>query len=84
MIYRLELAKKAQKDIQKLDDNVKIRIYKCFSILSHNPFAGKKLKGNLKNQFSIRVWPYRIIYEIYHSALLILIIRVGHRQGIYR
>lgn len=37
-----------------------------------------------KNEWSLRVWPYRIIYQIKNKELVILIIKVGHRQGIYR
>ncbi|MBU4299512.1 type II toxin-antitoxin system RelE/ParE family toxin [Patescibacteria group bacterium] len=33
--------------------------------------------------YSYRVWPYRIIYRIYKNLLLIIVIRIGHRQGVY-
>ena len=52
--------------------------------LALDPFQGKKLKGELRGQYSIRVWPYRIIYQIYKKELIITIIDVGHRQGVYR
>lgn len=84
MAYRLEFAKRVQKDIKKLDSKTKIRIYACFSNLARNPFIGKKLQGDLKNQYSVRVWPYRIIYEIYQSTLLILVVKIAHRKDVYR
>jgi len=49
-----------------------------------DPFVGKKLKGEYENQYSYRVWPYRIIYEIRKNELVVLVIRVGHRQGVYK
>lgn len=45
---------------------------------------GEKLKGELLGQYKIKVWPYRIIYQIFHNKLLIVIIRVQHRQGAYK
>ncbi len=32
--------------------------------LREDPFAGKKLQGELYGLYSLRVWPYRIIYSI--------------------
>jgi len=49
-----------------------------------DPFIGKNLKGERKGQYSYEVWPFRIIYEVYKSELIVLIIKVGHRQGVYQ
>jgi mRNA-degrading endonuclease RelE of RelBE toxin-antitoxin system len=49
-----------------------------------NPFFGKPLHGKYAGQYSVRVWPYRIIYKIYKSELLILVIEFDHRQGAYK
>jgi mRNA interferase RelE/StbE len=48
-----------------------------------DPFSGKKLEGELKNCYSSRAWPYRIIYEIRKKELVIVVIKIGHRQGVY-
>jgi len=54
---------------------------KAIDSLAEDPFQGKKLKGELEDQYSIRVWPYRIIYKIYKKQLIVSVIDVGHRQG---
>ena len=84
MEYKVGIEKKAKKQILKLPRNYQIKIYNAMRDLALDPFQGKKLKGELRGQYSIRVWPYRIIYQIYKKELIITIIDVGHRQGVYR
>jgi mRNA interferase RelE/StbE len=48
-----------------------------------DPFSGKKLSGKHKGEYSVRVWPYRIIYRIEKQELIIIVIDVGHRKEIY-
>ena len=45
---------------------------------------GKALIGPLGSLWRYRVGDYRIICEIQHSAVRILIIRLGHRREVYR
>jgi mRNA interferase RelE/StbE len=83
MIFRVFVEKRVQKKIDKLSERDKLRICKCLRNLSEDPFSGKKLHGEHQNEYSMRVWPYRIIYKIYKNELLVLVIEFGHRQGIY-
>jgi mRNA-degrading endonuclease RelE of RelBE toxin-antitoxin system len=53
-------------------------------IIADNPFIGKKLDGKLTGLYSYQVWPYRIIYKIYKHILLIVVIRISHRQRAYK
>lgn len=84
MKYHIRFAPKAEKDLAKIKNRDKIRISLSLRGLQENPFAGKKLKGEFDGLHSIRAWPYRVIYAIYKKELLILIIRIGHRQGAYK
>ncbi len=84
MKYRVILPKRVQKEYQKIDKKLRDRINKMLLALSENPSIGKKLEGKYKGQYSIRVWPYRVIYEIYQKEAIILITHVGHRQGVYK
>ncbi|MCC6323508.1 type II toxin-antitoxin system RelE/ParE family toxin [Candidatus Nomurabacteria bacterium] len=84
MEYKTRIEKRARKQILKLPRNYQIKVYNTIVDLGGNPFQGKKLEGELKGQYSIRVWPYRIIYQIYKKELIISIIDVGHRQGVYK
>ena len=84
MQYQVVVSKKAQKDLNKIETRHRIRILSALSSLANNPFIGKKLKGELDGEWSHRIWPYRIIYQVKNKELVILIIRIGHRQGAYK
>jgi len=47
------------------------------------PSGAEKLKG-AKDLWRIRSGNYRIIYTIQDEALLVLVIRIGHRREVYR
>lgn len=83
MKYQVILPKKVQKDLEKIDSRFLPKIQEALKLLAQEPFCGKKLEGERKGQWSYRVWPYRIIYEIHKHELVVLIVRIGHRQGIY-
>ncbi len=80
----MRLKPSVEKELSKLPKNECYKILLALTELSKNPFLGKKLKGEFKNQHSLRVWPYRIIYQIQKNDLLILIVRIGHRQEVYK
>lgn len=84
MQYQVIVPKKVQKEISRIDKKFRLKIITAITVLAVNPYLGKKLEGDHKNEWSFRVWPYRIIYQIKNKELVILIIKVGHRQGIYR
>lgn len=81
--YQALLSKKAEKQLDKLPDNIAEPIFKSIADLELNPrpIGYKKLKG--RNGFRIRVGNYRIIYDIFDTELLIDIITLGHRKDIY-
>jgi len=84
MQWEVKFEKKAAKELKKIPQKDRARILAIIPILMENPFAGKKFGGELKDSYSYRVWPYRIIYRVYKNLLLVIIIRVGHRQGVYK
>ncbi|TYQ15863.1 UNVERIFIED_CONTAM: mRNA interferase RelE/StbE [Acetivibrio alkalicellulosi] len=81
MNYKIELSKKAQKFILKLEQKEQQRILKAIYKL---PFDGdiKQLKG--LSQYRLRVGEYRIIYEMYNDVLLIRVINIGNRGDVYK
>lgn len=73
-----------QKILHKLkDEKLERKIMDAKSKLEQNPIAGKKLTGKLEGQYSLRIWPYRIIYFINHKKDVI-ITDIGHRKDVYR
>ncbi len=83
MEYKLLITKKAEKNLDKLPENYRLRIRETLRDIVYDPFSGKKLSGKKKGQYSVRVWPYRIIYTIEKRELIIIVIDIDHRQGVY-
>ena len=53
------------------------------SKLEQNPIAGKKLTGKLESQYSLRIWPYRIVYFV-DKERDVIITDIRHRKDVYR
>jgi len=83
-MYIVEVNKKAKKEIERLPTKDRQRVLKALQVLWENPFVGKKLEGEYEDVWTLRVWPYRILYVIYRERVTVVVIRVGHRQGVYK
>ena len=81
--YSITISKSAQKQLNKLQDNIADRLIDAIYELVNEPRPSgcKKLKG--REAYRIRVGDYRVIYEIFDNLLLIDIIALGHRKDIY-
>lgn len=84
MEYQLKIKPREERELKKLPKDIYYKILSAFTVLSGNPYVGKKMRGEYDGCYNYRVWPYRIIYEIREQELVILVIRVGHRQGVYK
>lgn len=84
MAFILVLKPKAKKELTNLEDTDRIKARVVLEAILKNPFSGKKLSGELPNQYSMRAWPFRIIYEIRKKELVILVLRIRHRKDAYR
>lgn len=87
MSYRVELTKQAEKSfglIMKSRPDIGVRIAHAIDTIASDPGVGVPLKGTLKGLNKYRVGPYRIIYELHRSRLLIVVIDIGHRKEVYR
>jgi mRNA interferase RelE/StbE len=82
--YRIEWKRSATQELRRLPREIVGRILKAVEQLSTDPYPSgvRKLVGS-EHTYRIRVGDYRIIYSILASALLIEIIRVGHRRDVY-
>ena len=82
-MFQIEYTAKAYKNLEKIPKKQQKRILKAVDNLSTDPFLGKKLEGHYSGLYSLRVWPYRIIYTIEKKKLIIYVVTIGHRQSIY-
>ena len=83
-MYQIRFYPKAKKGLKKITGKYRQRIIIAIENLRKNPYSGKKLEGELGSQRCIRIWPYRVIYCISAKKLLIIIIYIAHRQGVYK
>ena len=85
MTYRVELMPRASWQLQKLPDNVQLRIMRALRRLEDDPRPpGVKRLTGAEKLWRMRVGQYRVVYEIHDDRLLVLVVRVGHRKDIYR
>lgn len=74
----------ALKNLKKIPQKWQNKITRSINTLGKNPYEGKKLHGELTGIFSLRVWPYRVLYIIKKQEITIIILDIGHRQHIYK
>jgi mRNA-degrading endonuclease RelE of RelBE toxin-antitoxin system len=78
------LSKDCLRQYQRLPKATQVKIHKKLGALEQNPYSGKKLTGELKGIYSLRAWPYRILYEINEIERRIEVHKIAHRQGAYK
>ena len=78
------LTKEANKHYIKLMSTDKQKIDKKILLLFNDSYAGKKLSGEFIGKYSLKAWPYRIIYIIEESKKIVWILSILHRQGVYK
>ncbi len=85
MAYRIVMTASARRNMLALPKDVVRRIDACILALAEKPRPPRsaKLKGEVDLR-RVRVGDYRIIYQIEHNRLLVIVIRVAHRRDVYR
>lgn len=78
------LSSDSLKQYERLPKSEKAKIRKKLYALEQSPYSGKKLMGELKGIYSLKVWPYRILYEINEVEKRIEVYKIAHRQGVYK
>ncbi len=82
--FRIELTPAALRDLKALPKNVLRRVDRRVLGLADNqrPRGSEKLKGETDLR-RVRVGDYRIVYKIDERALLVIVVRIGHRREVY-
>ena len=83
-MVKVEITKAAEKDLDKLPQNIKKLLSKKILILKIDPRLGKPLSGKLKGSFSLRIWPYRMVYLFDPKKQTVFIYKVQHRKEVYK
>lgn len=84
MTYSVSIKTSAFKSLRRIDRENRGRIVAAIDSLADNPSAGGVLKGEFGGLRRLRVGAYRIVYEVQDAALVVLVVRIGHRREVYR
>jgi len=83
--YKIEFSRSAEKQLKKLPRGDQQRIVEAVLALADEtvPRGARKLAG-YDDVFRIRVGRYRILYSVSSGTLVIIVLKIGHRQDVYR
>ncbi len=78
------LSKDALRQYKRLPKTEQAKIRKKLHSLEQDSHSGKKLTGELRGIYSLKVWPYRILYDINETERRVEVHKIAHRQGAYK
>jgi mRNA interferase RelE/StbE len=85
--WNYKFGERAFKQLKKLDRLAQQRIIEFLDshvFDTNDPRQhGKPLMGDLRGLWRYRVGDYRIVCQLQDAAMIVLVIRVGHRKNIY-
>ena len=79
----VKLTRKAEKQLLKLGEQYQAKTLRAFDELERTPLLGVRLKGNVEGLYKIKIPPVRIIYQFDAKTKIVIIVAIGHRQGVY-
>ena len=83
--YRIEVRSEAKRQLAALPGPTRRRIDAKIQALAEDPrpVGAKKLVGS-GELWRIRVGNYRVLYAIEDNVLVVIVVKIGHRQHVYR
>jgi len=82
MSFRILWSESASRQLAKLDRTVTRRIFDRVEGLKENPLRQLRRLVGLP-YFRLRVGDFRVIVEVQEKELMVLVLKVGHREAIY-
>jgi mRNA interferase RelE/StbE len=76
--------RRAVKELASLPRKDQRRVVEAVEGLLDDPLAGEPLAAQWKGLRRLRVGQYRVLYGFDGTELLIAVVRVGHRNDVYR
>ncbi len=84
-VWSIEFSRDAAKTLLRMPTNTAALIRKKIDLLAQAPFAPnanvKALRG--RPAFRLRVGDWRVIYELDHGRIVVLVLDIGPRGSIY-
>ena len=83
--YTVEFTAHALRTLRRLERIDQLRVTGAIELLADNPRPPTCVAlAGMDSVYRVRVGDLRVVYEVRDSALLVLVIRVGHRREVYR
>jgi len=83
-VKKFLIGKKVNKKSGRLPSSLHKKIDKVFDELKKNPLAGVKLHGELSEFYKFRIGDYRVIYKFDRKKGILEVVKIEHRQGVYK
>jgi mRNA interferase RelE/StbE len=84
MRYKVRLRPSAERALGKLSRELQGRILAKLDQLAENPHLPGSEKMHGEPGYRVRIGDYRVVYDILHEEITVLVIRIGHRREVYR
>jgi len=81
-MYELVFEKRALNYLNKLENNIKRRIWNKLQQCKLDPFRFLKPLIQIEG-FKLRVGDYRVIIDVQEKIKILHILKIGHRKNIY-
>ena len=82
--YRITFKPSVKKDLRGIPRHDVERILKAIDSLATDPNPTNAVRLTGRDAMRLRVGKYRVIYAIDSEEVVIVIIKIGHRGGVYR
>ena len=85
MAYRIEIKKSAAKEIRAIARKKdRRRVVERIASLAENPRPTGCTKLSGREAYRVRQGEYRVVYTVEDDALVVEVVKVGHRRDVYR
>jgi mRNA interferase RelE/StbE len=82
--YSIEFRPSARKALGALPVSDRRRISRAIEKLALDPYTPGSRKLESTEFRRVRAGDYRVVYSIFESKLVVLVIKIGHRREFYR
>ena len=85
-MYKVQYRASATKMLRRMPRNVAKTVIRKIDQFAVSPYAPNNNVTRLKGEkgYRLRVGDWRVLYEIHDDVLVIEIIKIGPREGVYR
>ena len=85
MPYRIEVKRSAAKEIRAINRKQdRERVVEQIAALAEDPRPPGCTKLSGREAYRVRQGEYRIVYTVEDDALVVEVVKVGHRRDVYR